>query len=82
MRIRTVQEAVVPEHLSKQCSSALNRNRIPLASSRTLYSVDPYLLKLKVIIIIIMCSYIYFCVSLYTRANFVIGLCAVTFARI
>jgi hypothetical protein len=29
----------------------------------------------------VFCSYIYFCVFLYTRANFVIGLCAVKFAR-
>jgi hypothetical protein len=27
------------------------------------------------------CSYTYFCIFLYTRANFVIGLCAVKFAR-
>jgi hypothetical protein len=33
------------------------------------------------IIIIIIISYTYFCVFLYSRANFVIGLCAVKFAR-
>jgi hypothetical protein len=29
----------------------------------------------------VLCSYTYFCVLIYTRANFVIGLCAVKFAR-
>jgi hypothetical protein len=28
----------------------------------------------------VFCSYTYFCLFLYTRANFVIGLCAVKFA--
>jgi hypothetical protein len=28
----------------------------------------------------VFCSYTYFCVFLYTRANFVIGFCAVKFA--
>jgi hypothetical protein len=33
-----------------------------------------------IIIIIVFCSSTYFCVFLYTGANFVIGLCAVKFA--
>jgi hypothetical protein len=29
----------------------------------------------------VFCYYIYFCIFLYTRADFLIGLCAVKFAR-
>jgi hypothetical protein len=39
------------------------------------------LLPLQTLSYFVFCSYTYFCVFLYTRANFVIGLCAVKFAR-
>jgi hypothetical protein len=39
------------------------------------------LLPLYTLSYFLFCSYTYFCVFLYTRANFVIGLSAVKFAR-
>jgi hypothetical protein len=39
------------------------------------------LLPLYTLSYFVFCSYTYFCVFLYNRANFVIGLCAVKFAR-
>jgi hypothetical protein len=39
------------------------------------------LLPLYTLSYFVFSSYTYFCVFLYTRANFVIGLCAVKFAR-
>jgi hypothetical protein len=39
------------------------------------------LLLLYTLSYFVFCSYTYFCVFLRTRANFVIGLCAVKFAR-
>jgi hypothetical protein len=39
------------------------------------------LLPLYTLSYFVFCSYTYFCVSPYIRANFVIGLCAVKFVR-
>jgi hypothetical protein len=39
------------------------------------------LLPLYTLSYFVFCSYTYFCVFLYIRTNFVIGLCAVKFAR-
>jgi hypothetical protein len=39
------------------------------------------LLPLYMLPYFVFCSYTYFCVFLHTRANLVIGLCAVKFAR-
>jgi hypothetical protein len=53
----------------------------PVNANFNFFVIIINLLPLYTLSYFVFCSYTYFCVFLCTRANFVIGLCAVKFAR-
>jgi hypothetical protein len=53
----------------------------PVNANFNLLGITINLLPLYTLSYFVFCSYTYFCVFVCTRANFVIGLCAVKFAR-